>query len=76
METDAETHSQTLGRAWGILWNRGGWIVGDRGVKDTRRKPTESINLSPYGLIENELPTGSLHGTDLGSLHICYSAVA
>jgi hypothetical protein len=23
METDAQTHSQTMGRVWGILWKRG-----------------------------------------------------
>jgi hypothetical protein len=45
METDAESHNQTLGRAQGILWKKGGRITGDRWVKDTRRKPTEPTNL-------------------------------
>jgi hypothetical protein len=39
METDAETHSPTLGRAWRIPWKRGGMTVGARGVKDTPRNP-------------------------------------
>jgi len=46
METDVETHSQTLGRAWENLNGRGkGRIEGARRVKDTKRKPTESTNL-------------------------------
>jgi hypothetical protein len=45
--TDAETHSQTLGRAWAILQKKGRKMVGVRGVKHTTRKPTESTNLFP-----------------------------
>ena len=45
METDAETQSQTLGRAWGSLQKRGERIIGAKGVKDTTRKPIESTNL-------------------------------
>ena len=43
IETDAETHSQTLG----ILWKRERRIEGVRKVKDTTRKPIESTNLGP-----------------------------
>lgn len=49
METEAESQSQTVSRAWRILWKRGGKTEGARGVKDTTRKPMESTNLSPYG---------------------------
>jgi hypothetical protein len=41
METDAETHSQILDRALGILQKRGGRIIAARRVKDTIRKVTE-----------------------------------
>jgi hypothetical protein len=48
METDAETHSQTLGGAWGKSHKREGEkIIGARRVKDTTRKPTESTDLNP-----------------------------
>ena len=40
METDTETHSQTLGGPQGILWkSRGGRIMGARRAKNTKRKP-------------------------------------
>lgn len=39
MGTEAETHSQTLGKAQGILGNR---EIGARGVKDTSSKPTKT----------------------------------
>ena len=45
METDAETHSQTLGRVAGILGKKKDCIRGAKVVKDTTRKPTESTNL-------------------------------
>jgi hypothetical protein len=37
METDEETHGQTLSTVWGILWKTGRRIEGDSGVKDTIR---------------------------------------
>jgi hypothetical protein len=37
MGTDAETHSQTLGRAQGIFWKGARKIVEARRVKDTIR---------------------------------------
>ena len=55
METDAETHRQTLGGVVGILWKRIGRMVGAIVVKSTR-KPAESTNLVPYWLIEAAPP--------------------
>ena len=51
METDAETHSQTLGRAWGILWKRGRKDYRKRGKGDQGHdKETYRINSSrPIG---------------------------
>ena len=43
-----------LGESYG---RGGGRIKGDREVKDTTRKPTESTNLGPWGLTETEPPT-------------------
>jgi hypothetical protein len=57
METHAETHSQKLGRAWEILGRWGRSIVEARGVKDTTRKTTDSINLSSQGPTKTEPPT-------------------
>jgi hypothetical protein len=34
-----------------------GQIEEARRVKDTTRKPTESINLGSYGLVETDMPT-------------------
>jgi hypothetical protein len=47
METDAETHRQTLDGAWGITWKRGGRIEGAKDVMYSTRKPTGSTNLGP-----------------------------
>jgi hypothetical protein len=48
-----------------------GRIEGARRV--ITRKPTESTNLGPQGLIETEVPPESIQGTDLGPLHRCNS---
>lgn len=50
METDAETHSQTLGGR-----RSGRRIAGARGVKDVTRKQAESSNLGSWGLRELRL---------------------
>jgi hypothetical protein len=65
----------------GESYGRGrGRIEGARGVKDTIRKPTESTNLGPWGLMETELPVsmepGSINEMDLGPPHICSSFAA
>ena len=62
-------------QSWGILWKRGRRTAGARGVKDTR-KPRETTNTGSYWLTEKELTSGSLHRTDLGPLHRCYSCIA
>jgi hypothetical protein len=56
METDAEIHSQTLGRAQENLYKSEGRIVGDRKIKNTSRRPTESTNLGSWGLTETKPP--------------------
>lgn len=67
METDADTHSQTVGRSLGILWKRG---------KDWRSRKSQ-------GNIQNQLTctyscpqklnrqTKSIRGIELVPLHIC-----
>ena len=77
LETDVETHSQTLGRAWGILRKRG-----RNDLQEPERSSTETRNL------QNQLTRAhrdsqslshqpeSMHGTDLSPLHICNSCVA
>jgi hypothetical protein len=57
MGTDAETHSHTLSGAWGFCDKGGGRIEGVREAKDTTRKYTDSTNLGPKWIVENELPT-------------------
>jgi hypothetical protein len=49
METGAEIHTQTLGRAWGILLKRKMKACRTRVVKDLTRKPTESTNVGHRG---------------------------
>lgn len=76
METDAETHNQTLDGAWKILWKRERRILGARGAKEITRKPTESTKLGSSGLTKTELPTRDLAWNCLRPLRICYSSVA
>ena len=50
--------------------------VGDRsgkvrGVKDTPRRPTESINLRLWGLKNLGHQPGSMQEIDLDALHVC-----
>jgi hypothetical protein len=53
MEADAETYSQTLGKAQEVLWKTQG--VG--GVKASTRRPTEPTNMGSIVSIEAEPPT-------------------
>lgn len=53
METDVESHSQTLGGPQEIP----GRIVGDRGTKDTMENHKESNDLGLWGLTETESPS-------------------
>jgi hypothetical protein len=46
METNAKTESQLFG-AWGILLQRARKNCRTRGIKNTRRKPTESVTMGP-----------------------------
>ena len=69
METDAETHVQTLVGALGILWKRGrmNWRS-QRG--EGHHKKTYTINyLGPQGLTETEPPIREHAQDDLGPLH-------
>jgi hypothetical protein len=50
METGAETQSQTLGRPQRILWKNREKTERARGVKDTTRRFTETVNLGPREL--------------------------
>lgn len=57
MEIDAETHSQTLSRAQGMLQKRRRKDFKSQRIKDTTRKPSESTNVGPLELTETEPPT-------------------
>lgn len=49
---------QTSGRGWEVLWkSRGQRIERAGGGEDTTKRLTESTNLGPWGLTENETPT-------------------
>jgi hypothetical protein len=68
MEANAETHSQTSGRAqYGRAGNR---CEQARGLTDTTRRPTESANLGPERLTETEPPAKEHAWLDLDPLHI------
>ena len=47
-----------------------------RGVKDTKRRPTDSTNLGPWGLTEARPPTRERAGVNLDPLHFCKAWVA
>jgi hypothetical protein len=49
MDTDTETHCQTLGEFRKYHGQGEERIEGSRGIKDTTRKATESTKLSLYG---------------------------
>lgn len=53
LETDIETQSQTLNRAWGIYKIREGKNVGARGVKDTKKD------------LQNQLGSQEIRDTEL-----------
>jgi hypothetical protein len=48
METDAETHSQTLGRAQGILWKGARTVVGGR-IEEVREIKDWVLMMPPVG---------------------------
>jgi hypothetical protein len=58
MKTDVQTHIQTI-EFWesSERWER---MTGSRGTKGTARRPTESTNLGPVGLVETE-PSNKEH---------------
>ena len=56
METDAETHRQTLGGAQGILWKRGGRIVGATGLKE----PQETLQNPESILMQRPAPVSAV----------------
>ena len=71
METDAETHSQTIGRAQEVLWKSGeGRIKRARGVKDTTRRQTQ-LTWAPWGSQRLNHQPKSMQRLDGGPLHIC-----
>ena len=70
METDAQTHSQTLGRAKGILKRGGGRPVGARRTKDTRRNLKNQIPLVHRGSWRLNHHPGSVLGIELSPTQI------
>jgi hypothetical protein len=59
MATEAEIHSQTSGRSWGVLGKSGRDRKSEEGggVKHTTRRPIATTNLGPWRLTETETPT-------------------
>jgi hypothetical protein len=53
MEIDAETHSQTVDRAWGILWKSGGIEVSElEGTKTPQENLQRPTSLGSWGLTD------------------------
>lgn len=81
METNAESHSQTLGCVQGDCGRVGGKNEGAESVKNTIIRPTESTTLGPWGITKikpanqkecmdwNSIPYIFLAHTELG-LHV------
>lgn len=76
MEVDSETHGQTLDRTWGVLLRSGRRNLGSLKDQGFAEKLTEMASLA-HGNAQSlkQLP-GSLHGDDLGPLHMCQGCVA
>ena len=60
METDKETHSQTIGEPQRIMWKRGRKNCESQRGQRHHKKTTESTNLSSEGFTENETPAREL----------------
>ena len=76
METDTETHSQTLDRLVEPCGRVGGSIEGHRGERNSTWRPTESTSLDHGGgLPETEPPIKSKHGLKLSFPHTCAADV-
>lgn len=75
METDVETHSQTLGRAWGILMRGRERSEGARRSRAPQQNLQNQLTWAYRGSQRRNLQPGSLHGSALGPLHIYNSCV-
>lgn len=76
METDSETHKQTLGEPQDILQKRRWRIMEAIEVKDTTGKHTQSqLTWARGGSQRLTLQPENLYGTDLGPLYMSCSCV-
>jgi hypothetical protein len=82
METDAETHSQTLGEAWGVPLKRGGakevkcWEQKKGGLGGYHKRTHRINQAGPIGTPQLNCQTESMRGTDPAPQHICDSSEA
>lgn len=59
-ETDGNSHNQTLGRPWEILWEMGRKDYGSPETKGTMGKHTEASHLGSWELTETKSPAREL----------------
>ena len=71
METVTETHSQTLGRGWRILWKRERKYCRSQWGQNHKESHRTNISWSIGAQRLNQQPV-SLHGSHIGPLHMCY----
>ena len=78
MGADIDTHSHTLGKVGENPQKRKGWIAGAREGLRTPKEYGPSNQLSRAHGSSQRLKgqLGSLHGSELVALHICYDVVA
>lgn len=69
--TDAETNSQTLGVAWGILWKRGWKDWKSQRGRGYHKKTYTQLTWAHRGLQKLNQQPNSMHGMDLVLLQIC-----
>ena len=48
-QTDTDTHSQTVGGAWGLLWKNKRKNCGPKMDENSTGRSTKSTNLDPWG---------------------------
>ena len=65
-DSDAETHSHALHRAYGFLWKSWGKNGGPQEEGNSTKRPTELTNLNPWGSQSQNHKPKSVHGLDLG----------
>jgi hypothetical protein len=65
-DSDADTHSQAVDGAWGLLWKNRRKDCSPKKDRNSTGRPTESANLDPWGSQSLNHQPKNIDGLDLG----------